>query len=418
MADVQLSTLGSVIKTAYEGQANTNAYTDAEKTKVAGVETGATADQTDAEILAAVQSESGRTLATDGTKLDGIEANADVTDTANVTAAGAVMDSEVINLAAVKAFDPSDYAAASHGHTGGEVTIGTFTEGNAVVTDASGNLVDGGSPPGGSGTTNITIAESPTGVEVQSSSGTNDTIALANGTNAGAMSPAHYTKVEGVEAAADVTDTANVTAAGALMDSEVTNLAAVKAFDPADYATAAQGTTADSALQSVAAADISDATADGIALMTSADANPFTDADESKLDGIQVLSAPADADYFTQRNAANDGVEYARKSFALAAAIELTDGEVDIADLPACVITGGIAWVVGGASATVNIKIGGTSITGLSALSATTSKPGTYTSATAANVAALDDALSVALTSSSGSGRVEVRLKGYYKRVA
>ena len=37
----------------------------------------------------------GRDIATDGSKLDNIEANADVTDTANVTAAGALMDSEV-----------------------------------------------------------------------------------------------------------------------------------------------------------------------------------------------------------------------------------------------------------------------------------------------------------------------------------
>ena len=44
----------------------------------------------------------GRDVATDGTKLDGIEASADVTDTANVTAAGALMDSEVTNLAASK----------------------------------------------------------------------------------------------------------------------------------------------------------------------------------------------------------------------------------------------------------------------------------------------------------------------------
>ena len=57
------------------------------------------------------------------------------------------------------------------------------------------------------------------------------------------------TKLDGIEEGADVTDTANVTAAGALMDSEVTNLAQVKAFSSADYATAAQGTTADSALQ-------------------------------------------------------------------------------------------------------------------------------------------------------------------------
>jgi len=54
-----------------------------------------------------------------------------------------------------------------------------------------------------------------------------------------------------VEIGADVTDTDNVTSAGALMDTEITNLADVKSFDPADYATAAQGTLADSALQSI-----------------------------------------------------------------------------------------------------------------------------------------------------------------------
>jgi hypothetical protein len=42
-------------------------------------------------------------------------------------------------------------------------------------------------------------------------------------------------------------DSTSVTAAGALMDSEVTNLAEVKAFDSSDYATAAQGTNADTA---------------------------------------------------------------------------------------------------------------------------------------------------------------------------
>lgn len=57
-------------------------------------------------------------------------------------------------------------------------------------------------------------------------------------------------KMATIETNADVTDTANVTAAGALMDSEVTNLAQVKAFDSSDYATAAQGALADSALQS------------------------------------------------------------------------------------------------------------------------------------------------------------------------
>jgi hypothetical protein len=57
----------------------------------------------------------GRDVATDGSKLDNVEANADVTDTTNVTSAGALMDSEVTNLAQVKAFDTSDYATAAQG---------------------------------------------------------------------------------------------------------------------------------------------------------------------------------------------------------------------------------------------------------------------------------------------------------------
>lgn len=44
-------------------------------------------------------------LIADETKLDGIESGADVTDTANVTAAGALMDSELTNISAVKALN-------------------------------------------------------------------------------------------------------------------------------------------------------------------------------------------------------------------------------------------------------------------------------------------------------------------------
>ena len=65
----------------------------------------------------------------------------------------------------------------------------------------------------------------------------------------GAFVDGDKTKLNGIEAGADITDATNVTAAGALMDSEVTNLAEVKAFDSTDYATAAQGTLAASATQ-------------------------------------------------------------------------------------------------------------------------------------------------------------------------
>jgi len=64
-----------------------------------------------------------------------------------------------------------------------------------------------------------------------------DTIATNVSTNNAKRSYpiADETKLSGIEASADVTDTTNVKAAGALMDSEVTNLAQVKAFDSADY---------------------------------------------------------------------------------------------------------------------------------------------------------------------------------------
>jgi len=64
-------------------------YTD----KLDGIEAGATADQTDAQIRAAVEAASDSNVFTDAdhSKLNGIEASADVTDATNVAAAGAVM---------------------------------------------------------------------------------------------------------------------------------------------------------------------------------------------------------------------------------------------------------------------------------------------------------------------------------------
>tara|TARA_Y100000004_G_scaffold182642_1_gene229614 strand:- start:500 stop:3751 length:3252 start_codon:yes stop_codon:yes gene_type:complete len=66
------------IKTAYEANADTNAFQDAEKTKLAGIESGATADQTAAEIRAAVEAASDSNVFTDAdhSKLNAIEAGA------------------------------------------------------------------------------------------------------------------------------------------------------------------------------------------------------------------------------------------------------------------------------------------------------------------------------------------------------
>lgn len=67
-------------------------------------------------------------------------------------------------------------------------------------------------------------------ITINSSTGNNVVIAEASDTIAGLMSTTHHDKLDGIEASADVTDTANVTTAGAVMDTEVTNLAFVKAL--------------------------------------------------------------------------------------------------------------------------------------------------------------------------------------------
>jgi hypothetical protein len=76
-------------------------------TKLDGIESGATADQTASEIKTSYESNANTNAFTDAdeSKLDGIEASADVTDTTNVTAAGALMDSELTSIASVKALN-------------------------------------------------------------------------------------------------------------------------------------------------------------------------------------------------------------------------------------------------------------------------------------------------------------------------
>jgi len=70
----------SEIKTAYENNANTNAFTDANSSKLAGIESSATADQTGAEIKVAYEGEANTNAYTDTekTKLGGIETGAEV----------------------------------------------------------------------------------------------------------------------------------------------------------------------------------------------------------------------------------------------------------------------------------------------------------------------------------------------------
>jgi len=80
----------------------------------------------------------GRDVSTDGTKLDTIETNADVTDTTNVTAAGALIDSECTSLADVKALDQSVTSSASP--TFVTLNATTVDLGNWTITESAGVL--------------------------------------------------------------------------------------------------------------------------------------------------------------------------------------------------------------------------------------------------------------------------------------
>jgi len=137
----------------------------------------------------------------------GVEAGADVTDTANVTSAGALMDSEVTNLAFVKALAKG-------------ISDGNVLTANDVVADNDFLRINGTEVEG------LTSAEVLTALNVEAGATADQSnaeivAAVEAGTDSNTFTDADHSKLNAIEASADVTDTANVTAAGALMDSEV-----------------------------------------------------------------------------------------------------------------------------------------------------------------------------------------------------
>ena len=181
---------------------------------------------TDATLPAATTTNAGLLTGADKTKLDGIEASADVTDTANVTAAGAVMDSELTNEAAVKAINQ-------------QLTTTSDVAFNKITTTSTGSVVpfyfENQAAFPSATTYHGAIAHSHADGAMYFAHGgawvkLADTTA-ATTSAAGLMAAADKTKLDGIEASADVTDATNVTAAGALMDSELASEAAVKAIN-------------------------------------------------------------------------------------------------------------------------------------------------------------------------------------------
>ena len=194
---------------------------------------------------------------TSSSKLAGIEAGADVTDTTNVTAAGALMDSEIdadiktlslpanttISTFAKTILDDADASAV-------RTTIGAGTSDLALGTSSSTALAGDTTTISGSQASAITantaknsypsadstkvgfisVTQSVDLDTLESDVATNNakvgiTTTQANNITANnakiSFDSTSSTKLGTIEENADVTDTANVTAAGALMDSEV-----------------------------------------------------------------------------------------------------------------------------------------------------------------------------------------------------
>ena len=171
------------IRTLVESATDSNVFTDADHTKLNGIEANATADQTAAEIRTLVESATDSNVFTDAdhTKLNGIETSADVTDTTNVVAALTAGTNVTIDAdGTISSTDTNTQLS------------------NEQVQDIVGAMVTGNTESG------ITVT-------YQDSDGTLD-FSVASQTDNN-FTNADHSKLDGIEASADVTDTTNVVAA-------------------------------------------------------------------------------------------------------------------------------------------------------------------------------------------------------------
>ena len=171
-----------------------------------------------------------------------VEDGADVTDTANVTAAGALMDSELAEIATVKALTAAGIS--------GSFVSASNALGSRIDNVSSTITLSADSGTNDTYTTGETLTFEGDNSITTTVSDNKIAISIANGVVSGSaqltgtfLSKTGDTVVSGsaenvrtfinVEDGADVTDTANVTAAGALMDSEVASLALIKSLTAA-----------------------------------------------------------------------------------------------------------------------------------------------------------------------------------------
>jgi hypothetical protein len=173
---------------------------------------------------------------------------------------------------------------------------------------------------------------------IDNTNGTGVTLSGATEELAGLMTANDFRKLSGIEDGADVTDSVNVKAAGALMGSEVTNLDAVKSFNPNDYDAAGSADAAETAANGYTDGFINalgtaayNATGDfdlaGSAAAAETAANGYTDTEIAALD----LALQGQIDALKGVNSDEVVATFVNKtSFSVAEAFDINGGHVAV----------------------------------------------------------------------------------------
>ena len=219
------------IRTLVESASDSNVFTDADHTKLNGIESSATADQTGAEIKSLYEGESNTNAFTDAeqTKLSNIETSADVTDATNVNAAGAVMNSDLDGkgelLVGDGSGDPSALAVGTNGYvlkanstTATGLEWAAVTSGDSNQNAFSNVAVSGQSTVSADGSTDTLNIAAGSNVTVTTNSGS-DTVTISStdtnttysvgdgGLTQNNFTDAQKTKLDGIESSATADQT-------------------------------------------------------------------------------------------------------------------------------------------------------------------------------------------------------------------
>ena len=267
---------GAEIKSLYEAESDTNAFTDALASKLSGIEASATADQTAAEIRTLVEDASDSNVFTDAdhTKLNGIESNA----TADQT------DEEIQDIV----------GAMLTGNTESGITV-TYQDADGTIDFSVASQTD----------ENFTTADHSKldGIEAGATADQSDTeikTAYENNSDTNAFTDALLSKLNGIEsgATADQTSEEIQDIVGAMLSSNTESGITVTYQDAdgtIDFAVASQTdenfTTADhSKLDGIEAGATADQTASEILTLIKTVDGSGSGLDADTLDGISSAS--------------------------------------------------------------------------------------------------------------------------------